>query len=180
MSFGELGERFSAYNWEQSREQYYQRIRSKTASLFSAAAELGAILSDAPEEAVEALRSYGYNLGMAFQIVDDVLDFIGDEEEMGKPVGSDLLHGTLTLPAILLLEHRPEDNPIRRISKGRENHADVQLAIDMILDSPIIDECYGIVATFRARACQSLEKLPPSPYSRSLFDLAQYVVKRRR
>ena len=79
------------------------------------AAESGAILSQAPEEAIQALRSYGYNLGLAFQLVDDILDFTGGEAKMGKPVGNDLLQGTVTLPAILLIEQSPGNNPIEEI-----------------------------------------------------------------
>ncbi|MFH1487260.1 MAG: polyprenyl synthetase family protein, partial [Chloroflexota bacterium] len=82
---GELRQNHSSFDWRQSRESYYQRIGRKTASLFSIAAETGGILSGAPPEKIAALHNYGHNLGLAFQIVDDVLDFAGDENEMGKP-----------------------------------------------------------------------------------------------
>jgi len=104
ISSGELNQAFNAFNLEQSRSQYFQRVSKKTAALFSMATESGAALSQAPEESIQILIEYGYNLGIAFQIVDDILDVIGTEEEMGKPVGSDLAQGTLTLPAMLLLE----------------------------------------------------------------------------
>ncbi|MFQ5861086.1 MAG: polyprenyl synthetase family protein, partial [Dehalococcoidia bacterium] len=98
ISSGELLESLSKYDTHQSRQQYEERIYRKTASLFQTAAESGAILSGAPEETVEALHTYGFNLGMAFQVVDDILDFEGDATEIGKPVGHDLLNGVLTLP----------------------------------------------------------------------------------
>ncbi len=107
ISNGALNQTFDASILEQTHQQYLQRISSKTASLFTLATESGTILSQAPERSVEILREYGHNLGMAFQIVDDVLDFIGAEEELGKPVGSDLAQGTLTLPAMILLEYYP-------------------------------------------------------------------------
>ena len=96
LSSGELLEFFNTNNWRQSRDDYNNRIYRKTASLFHTAAESGAILSGAPEETVRALEEYGYNIGMAFQIVDDILDVQGSAEEIGKPVGNDLLQGVLT------------------------------------------------------------------------------------
>ena len=84
LSSGELLEYFNTNNWNQSREEYIDRIYRKTASLFRTAAETGAILGGAPEDAVQALDRYGYNIGMAFQIVDDILDVQGDAGEIGK------------------------------------------------------------------------------------------------
>jgi len=127
---GELSQAFSAFSLEQTRERYLERISAKTASLISLATESGAILSQAPERMVTALKEYGYNLGIAFQIVDDILDFVGDEAEMGKPTGSDLAQGTLTLPAMLLLECYPGDNPIRRVFQNEgDRQENVKLAI---------------------------------------------------
>ena len=114
LSSGELSEILDAYKPNISREPYWKRIYHKTASLFCTSAESGAILSGAPEDQVQSLKSYGYNVGMAFQIVDDILDFNGTEEEVGKPVGNDLLQGTLTLPSILLMEQYPDNNPVKR------------------------------------------------------------------
>lgn len=170
----------SAYDWRQDREDYYQQISSKTASLLSLATEAGAILSEAPEEGVEALRTYGHELGMAFQIVDDILDFIGEEEEMGKPVGSDLMQGTLTLPAILLMEQHADDALLREIFEKRGDRAGVERVIGMVRNSSIVQECYKIAGSFCAQACRALEGLPDNPSRRSLLDLADYVIERRR
>ena len=93
LASGELIEYFSSFDTEQARKLYDERIFRKTASLFCTAAETGAILGGAPEPQIQALRDYGYNVGMAFQIVDDLLDVQGDVAEMGKPVGNDLLQG---------------------------------------------------------------------------------------
>ena len=180
ISTGELMERFGAYDWTQGREQYYQRIARKTASLFSLAAEVGAVLSNAPRGEIEAPRRYGYNLGMAFQVVDDILDFIGDEAEMGKPVGSDLAQGTLTLPAIILLERYPEDNLIRGIHPGKQNEGKVQQTIEMISKSHIIEECYQVAADFCSKACQALKDLPDDLPRCSLIGLAEYIIERKR
>lgn len=180
ISSGQLRETSRAYNWGQSRQDYYEQIESKTASLFSAATEAGGLLSEAPEEAVEALKTYGHELGMAFQIVDDILDFVGEEEELGKPVGSDLLQGTLTLPAILLMEQHPGDPIIREIFQKGDDKARVQRLIEMIRNSSIVPECYRIAAHFCAQACRALEGLPENACRRALLDLADYVIERRR
>ena len=152
ISGGQLRETFSSYNWRLNREEYYEQIYSKTASLFVAATGTGAVLSEAPEDAVDALESYGRNLGLAFQVVDDVLDFTGEAEEMGKPVGSDLLQGTLTLPAIILLEQNPGDSSIRELFEKRGGREDVERIIGMIRNSSILEECHKIAAGFSAQA----------------------------
>jgi octaprenyl-diphosphate synthase len=180
ISSGELNQAFSAFNLEQTREQYLQRISSKTACLLSLATESGAILSQAPEKSVRALKGYGHNLGIAFQIVDDILDFIGTEEEMGKPVGSDLAQGTLTLPAILLLERYPEDNPVRRLFQNEDRQRNIGLAMEMVRNSSITEECYAVASDYCARACRNIKQLPDNASRRSLIELADYVVKRRK
>ena len=180
ISSGELNQAFSAFNLEQTRQQYLQRISGKTACLLSLATESGAILSQAPEKSVEALKGYGYNLGIAFQIVDDILDFIGTEEEMGKPIGSDLAQGTLTLPAILLLERYPEDNPVRRLFQNEDRQRNIELAMELVRNSSITQECYAVASDYCARACHNLSLLPDNASRRSLIKLADYVVKRRK
>ena len=179
ISGGQLRETFSAYGWSQNRESYYEQIYSKTASLFAAATGTGAVLSDAPEEAVSALTSYGKNLGMAFQVIDDILDFIGDEGELGKPVGSDLLQGTLTLPVILLMEQRPQDNIQQMLAEKPGDQEEVARVIEMVRNSSILEECYQIAGGFSSQACRDLEALPENASRGSLIDLADYVIERR-
>ena len=98
---GQLREMLFAHRLDQSREEYERRIFGKTASLFAGSAEMGAILGDAPETAVQALRQYGSDVGMAFQIVDDVLDLREGASQLGKPASQDLAQGTVTLPTII-------------------------------------------------------------------------------
>lgn len=180
LSSGELAQAFNAFNLGQTRQQYLQRISAKTASLISLATESGAILSQAPEKSVEALKEYGHNLGIAFQIVDDILDFIGTEEEMGKPTGSDLAQGTLTLPAMLLLERYPEDNPVKRLFRNEDRPKNIELAIKLVRSSSIPQECYAVASDYCATACHNLKLLPDNASRRSLIELAEYVVKRRK
>jgi len=177
---GELAQSFSAFNLEQTRQHYLHRIISKTASLFSLATESGAILSQAPGKSVKVLKEYGYNLGIAFQIVDDIMDFIGTEEEMGKPGGSDLTQGTLTLPAMLLLERYPENNPVKELFQNRDRQENIKLAIELVRSSSITQECYAVASDYCAKACHNLNLLPDNSSRQSLIDLADYVVERKR
>ncbi len=177
---GELAQSHSAFNLEQTREHYLHRIASKTAALFILATESGAVLSDAPEEGIRIMRDYGHNLGIAFQIVDDILDFIGTEEEMGKPVGSDLSQGTLTLPAMLLLERYPgEDNPVKRLFQAKGGKQYISQAIEQIRNSSIIEDCFETAAGYCDRACQRLDRMPDTEARKSLCELADFIINRR-
>lgn len=180
ISSGEINQSFNAFNLEQTRQQYIERISNKTASLFSLAAKSGAILSRAPERAVEVLKEYSHSLGIAFQIVDDILDFTSTEEEVGKPIGSDLAQGTLTLPAMLILEHYPEDNPVKRFFKNRDDRDNIKQAIDLVRNSPIVSECYQVASEYSSRACRNLKLLPDNASRQSLSEIADYVVRRRK
>ena len=179
LSNGELYELSAAYNWHQTREDYWKRIYNKTASLFSTAAKTGAILSDSPEEWVQALESYGCNLGMAFQVVDDILDFQGTEEEVGKPVGNDLLQGTLTLPSFLLMERYHNDNPIPALFQDPKSDENLKRVVEMIQDSSIIEDSYAVAREFVEKARSALDGISDSVYRRSLLDMLTYVLERR-
>ena len=129
----------------------------------------------------EALRAYGLNVGMAFQVVDDILDFAGDEEEMGKPIGSDLMQGTLTLPSLLLMERYPKDNPIKKAFRTRKPRTEhVAEAVYMVLNSDILNESYEVARDFRDRARSRHSSRCPLGDARSaLEDIAEYVLDRR-
>ncbi len=180
ISNGELNQSFNAYNLQQDHEQYLQRVAKKTAALFAYATESGAVLSGAPEESIQSLREYAYNLGIAFQIVDDILDFAGTEEELGKPIGSDLAQGTLTLPMMLLMERNPADNPIKRLFTQRQGPDEIKLAIQTVRNSSIIQECYQVASDYCERACRNLKLLPENESRQSLTDLAGFIISRNR
>ena len=180
ISSGELKQAFGAFSLEQSFEQYRERIAGKTAALIVMATESGAILGSASEEEIQIMKDYGYNLGLAFQIVDDILDFIGDEKEMGKPVGSDLAQGTITLPSLLLLKRHPTDNPVAKIFAGKEPAENIRRAVAMISSSSIIDESYSTAQDYISEACQHLKRLPDSQHRRSLLALADYIIRRQK
>ena len=180
LSSGELQELAEAYNCDQTKEQYLERISNKTASLFSTAGESGAILSGASEDVVKAIKEYSYNLGIAFQIVDDILDFQGAEEEVGKPLGNDLVRGVMTLPAMIAMERYPEQNPIRDLFQHPHNETYLRRSVEMIQNSSVIDDSYSMAHQFRRKALDALEVLPQSPSRNSLEELVDYVLARRR
>ena len=178
MATGEIRQDMAAYDSRQTIRDYLHRIGGKTASLFSTACEGGAVVSKASEEWIAALRDYGYNFGMAFQVVDDILDFTGDEAEMGKPVGSDLMQGTLTLPSLLLMERFPDDNPVQKYfaKPGKDRLAE---AIEMIRDLGIAEESYEMARDFCKRANEAIAVLPDGPDRGTLTELTDYILERR-
>ena len=179
MASGELTQDMSAYQYGQGTMDYFHRIAGKTASLFATSAAGGAMVAGASPEGIAALRAYGENVGMAFQIVDDILDFTGDEAELGKPVGSDLLQGTLTLPALLLMERHPDDNPVKKLFRNKRRQEHLAEALFMIQNSDILDESSAVARDFRDRAVAALEPLPDAPACAALIDLADYVLGRQ-
>jgi octaprenyl-diphosphate synthase len=148
------------------REEYFATISGKTASLFSAATESGAVLSKAPKKAVRAIRSYGYNLGMAFQTIDDIHDFV-----------SDMSRGSITLPAILLLE-QPQNHWVPDVLE-KDPQTGLDLLIEMVEDSCVLEDCYSIAQGFCAQAYSALETLPQTPIRDSLRDLVGYIMDRK-
>jgi geranylgeranyl pyrophosphate synthase len=176
ISSGEIGQFRGAYNLHQNREDYFRRIYRKTGSLFSLATQSGAILGKAPETAVPVMKEYADNLGIAFQIIDDILDFTSTEAVMGKPVGSDLIQGTLTLPAMLVIERNPKDNPVTRYFQTRDEKY-IAEAIDIVRNTGIIKDCYKIAGEYYDKACRSLKSLPEGNSRQALHDLADFVIK---
>lgn len=181
ISWGEISQALNAYNVKLTREAYFDRMAKKTAALFVLSTESGAVLSGAPEPCIQLLNEYSYNLGLAFQVVDDILDFIGTEKELGKPAGADLVQGTFTLPAMLLRQRYPEEPAVKDLFKNKDSRADIKKVIDLVRNSPdITDECYRIANDFCGKACRNLNQLPDKPARKSLLELADYVVRRKK
>ncbi len=176
---GELRQIFRRRDGFPPRDDYYHRIYSKTASLFTLATEASGVLMDAQEAEVRALRDYGYNLGMAFQIVDDVLDFVGEVRKLGKPIGSDLRQGTVTLPVYCFAELHPEHPALVAYwNGGNDRDMAVDELVEAIRTSPAIDAALAEAGNFVAKAIEALDVLPDVPARASLRDLASYVVRR--
>ena len=178
---GELNQIFGGDRGQLTREYYYQRIYSKTASLFAASTEAGAVMGEAPPTEVQALRDYGYNLGMAFQTVDDILDFAGNEGELGKPIGSDLRQGIVTLPTICFLEAHPEDKTVSTVLSAQGKRDDeIRAAVEAIKESGAIESSTAEARGFAARSRDALSILPHNKYRQAMLDLADFVVERRK
>jgi heptaprenyl diphosphate synthase len=179
ISGGELAQINVIFDEKRARQHYFKWISAKTACLFSTATESGAILSDAPESSVQALKDYGYYFGMAFQVIDDVLDFVGTETELGKPVGSDLIEGAVTLPSIIFAETAEGRKLIASVIEKKDVES-VPAITEKIRKSEAIDECMKIAADFSSKARKSLESLPKNEASKAFFDLTDYMMSRRK
>jgi geranylgeranyl pyrophosphate synthase len=159
-----------------SRDEYFRTIWGKTASLFVLACQGTGSLVGLAEEQVDGLRTYGENLGLAFQVVDDILDFTSTEQELGKPVGSDLRHGTITLPVILLREGGEVDGQYRAAFESD----DVDLQVRLVQQSGAIAAAYAEAEALIVQARAALEVLPAGVERSALDALARFVTQRDR
>jgi geranylgeranyl pyrophosphate synthase len=176
---GELTQMFSARGVI-DRDNYYQRIYAKTASLFEMATLAAAMVATEEEEMRGSMKVFGYEVGMAFQIVDDILDFTGEESAVGKPIGSDLLHGLVTLPAIYYAEAHPNNEDVVSLPEGGwKNTERVQRLVDSIRQSPAIQQSMGEARQAVSRALKSLSDAPISPEREALENLAKFIVDRK-
>ena len=180
---GQLREMFDAHRLDQSREEYERRIYGKTASLFAGAAEMGAILGDAPEPHIEALRAYGSDLGMAFQIVDDVLDLREGAEQLGKPGGQDLRQGTVTLPTMLyaamLTAGSMEAERLRGVVEGDLDAVpEMERLVAAIQASGALEVAMAAAESFAERAKTRLSLIPDLETRDFLEEIADLVVDR--
>jgi geranylgeranyl pyrophosphate synthase len=162
-----------------SRENYEQRIYAKTASLFELAATSPALLLEAPAETVERLRCFGYSIGMAFQIVDDILDFTGAQATVGKPVASDLRQGLVTLPALYYLAFAPEDSTfLTLLNGGLVKEMEIDRLVESIRLSGAIQKSVEEAAWHVQRGLEILQTFPDTVERRALEDLADYIINR--
>lgn len=175
---GEITQLFSSRGVA-SRENYDRRIYAKTASLFELATTSGALLSLADESLVENARRFGNALGMAFQIVDDVLDFTGDQSTVGKPVASDLRQGLITLPALYYLEAYPNDPDMEQLMRGAlGGDAVISRLVSAIRLSGAIQKSLNEAQNYIEHGLEILKLFPDNPQRHALEELARYVVKR--
>lgn len=176
---GELTQMFSARGVI-DRDNYYQRIYAKTASLFEMAALAATMVATEDEEMRASMKIFGYEVGMAFQIVDDILDFTGDQSTVGKPIGSDLLNGLVTLPAIYFAEANPNDEDVLSLPEGGWQDTErVQRLVDNIRQSAAIQHSMDEARQAISRALKSLGEAPASPEREALENLAKFIVDRK-
>ena len=163
-----------------SRAEYYHWIHAKTASLFQLATGAAALLSEADDRLVASAYEFGYAIGMAFQIVDDVLDFTGDQRSLGKPTGSDLRQGVITLPVLCFLETHPDDPDILRIIKdprGRKNFR-LNRILAAIRENGATHQALSEAGNFVQRALAALDDLPATPERSALAEIAHSIINR--
>ena len=180
---GQLKEIFKAHDPDQTRADYEQRIYGKTASLFAGSAEIAGVLCEAHEEDLAALRRYATNLGLAFQIVDDVLDIQETSEELGKPAGSDLRQGTVTLPMMLLLDNGHDAEAaarLRRAIGGGVSEEEYDAAIEALRGADVLRRSLDEAIRYVEEAKADLLVLPAGQARDALATLADFAVARHR
>jgi geranylgeranyl pyrophosphate synthase len=176
---GELTQMFTSRGLI-SRENYYKRIYAKTASLFEMTARAAAMVSPVNEETMECMRDFGYQLGMAFQIVDDILDFSGDQASVGKPLGSDLHNGLVTLPAIYYAEANPDDADVLSLPNGGwTNNDNMTRLVENIRTSGYTKHAMSEAEAHIDNALARLEMMEFSAERDALENLAKYIVDRK-
>ena len=176
---GEIQQMLNGRHSQSGRQEYERRIYAKTASLIAMSAEAGAILAGAAVETTHSLRAYGEQLGLAFQIVDDVLDYVADETRLGKPVGSDLRQGLVTLPVLFFLDTEPNHTAVLRVLEGNPSEDMVDQAVRVVAGSSAIQRALEVARQHAVRAKEVLNGVSDSRYRRALLDLADFTVRRR-
>jgi octaprenyl-diphosphate synthase len=170
-------------NLDITEEQHLEISIRKTAFLFSACSQLGAVLSSSGDETEERLRLYGLNVGLAFQLVDDVLDFTSNETTLGKPVGSDIKEGKLTLPLIYLMrDGEPGHRELVRkaLHGGALDPGSRDAIIRLVRDYGTADRVLEKACDYARKARASLEGFPASPARDALMSIPDYIVERDR
>ncbi len=176
---GELTQMFTSRGLI-SRDNYYKRIYAKTASLFEMTARAAAMVSPVDESVIESMRDFGYQIGMAFQIVDDILDFNGEQSAVGKPLGSDLLNGLVTLPAIYYAEANPNDADVLSLPQGGwTNNENMTRLVDNIRASNATKQAMLEAEQHIDHALAKLIPMEDCAERDALENLAKYIVDRK-
>ena len=177
---GELLQMTSKDNYRQSLDDYQRKIARKTATLLATCCYCGSVVGRLDATRSAALQRYGYNLGMAFQIADDLLDYVATEEELGKPVGADLRQGTVTLPFMLALKDAGVRDELSRVIAGKPlADGDYEAIVALVRSSGAVAATESAAHEFAQRARVELDAFPESPARLALDAACQYVVDRR-
>lgn len=161
---------------------YYRRIYAKTASLFETSTHSAAIISKVDARQIELLRKFGYEIGMAFQIVDDVLDYTGDQSTVGKPVGGDLRQGLITLPMIYYIEDHPKSPEIIALLQGQciQDEETLKGLVESVAASESLIRAEKEAQSFVNRAEKYMLEFPDCPERESLLEITRYIVDRKK
>ena len=173
---GQVRELQRAYDTSRTEEAYFLAIAGKTAALFSTSCRIGALVGRLPRAEVDALTCFGQRFGMAFQIVDDVLDLVATEEDLGKPVGNDLVEGVYTLPVIRALATPVEGAELAAMLGKPLQRPEVDKARGLVRDGTAVDEALDIARGFTEEAVAAVAELPPGPAVDQLMATARHLV----
>lgn len=176
MAEGEIQQGLNRFDTTLTMEAYLEKTYCKTASLMANSSKAAGVLSGVSEEVAENLYCYGRYLGLAFQIIDDILDFTGSTEALGKPAGSDLISGNLTAPVLYALEEKPYLEVL--IEREFAQPDDIAQAIALVKESKGIERSRALATEYAELAVQNLMVLKPSAFTQALLDLADYVLSR--
>ncbi|MFC3038928.1 heptaprenyl diphosphate synthase component II [Virgibacillus xinjiangensis] len=181
VSVGEIEQIKDKYNWNQNLRNYLRRIKRKTALLIATSCELGGLVSGLHEQEAKKLYQYGYYIGMSYQIIDDILDFTSTEEELGKPVGNDLLQGNITLPVLFAMENADFRQLLQKTFHNPSNvdKEDMNNLIVSLKRSDAVERSYQLSEIYLQKALKSVSNLPDNKAKRTLEDIAKYIGKRR-
>lgn len=179
MCIGEIQQVKDLNNWEQNLRDYLRRMKRKTALLIAISCQLGALASEASPEMVRRMYNYGYNVGMVFQITDDILDFTGTDKQLGKPAGSDLRQGNITLPALYSATVGPDRHRLRKWIEEGTMHDHVDEAISIIREGEGIAYAQRLADRYIERARLSIADVPDNDTKKTLLELAQFIGGRK-
>lgn len=178
---GEVMQLVAAKNTATTEDEYLEVIRAKTAALFSAAAEVGPVLADAPKAAKSAFRSYGTNLGLAFQLIDDALDYGGSAADLGKDIGDDLREGKITLPVVLSYRRGSDADRAffdRVLMEGDVQDGDLETAIATMKQLDALKDTVERASHYGAVAKDALAAFPDSNMKKSLLETVDFCIYR--
>jgi octaprenyl-diphosphate synthase len=181
MTEGQILELTHTNNWNTGKEEYMEIITAKTAVLMSTACTCGAIISQAGEEVEQSLAKFGLHMGIAFQLMDDLLDYISSEEIFGKPVGKDLKEGKITLPLIytlLKLEESERKRFAELFKSHRATEQDYRNLTGLVRSNGALDQIRDEAQAYVNEAATCLKSFPDSPAKRNLLELNQYIIDR--
>jgi octaprenyl-diphosphate synthase len=178
---GEVLQLTRAHDMDLSQDLYLEIIKAKTAELFAAAAEAGAVSAGAPPERCRALRKFGQDLGLAFQLVDDALDYSGDSGTLGKNPGDDFREGKATLPLLLVMARTPGEREfwVRTVDRREQTDEDFQRARELMRQTGALDTTLDLAAGYAESAKAALEGFGVNAWRPALQELADFAVKRR-
>ena len=172
---GQVAELQTMFDTDRTPEQYFPSIAGKTASLFAAATRIGGLVAEFPADVTDQLTEFGRLYGMAFQVVDDILDVIATDEQLGKPAGKDMIEGVYSLPVIFALRSSDGDR-LRSLLDGGLSSGDRWSAIDIVRSSPAIDEAYAVAADFVEQARGVVLAVSDNKAANALADTASHLL----